>query len=95
MPHLGSLVVACHCFLFLIFFLHDLYFKFIFVCAEPLLLCAFLGCGRGYVLVAVRWFLIAMASVLQSMGSRVHGRQWLWHTGLSCLTACGICWTRD
>ena len=77
------------------FFLHDLYFKFIFVCAGPLLLCAFLGCGRGYILVAVRWFLIAMASVLQSMGSRVHGRQWLWHTGLSCLTACGICWTRD
>ena len=63
MPLLGSLVVACHCFLFLVFFFM-IYILNLFVFVLGLCCCvlSWVVVNRGYVLVAVRWFLIAMAS---------------------------------
>ena len=45
--------------------------------------------SRGYSLVAAHRLLIAVVSLMQSMGSRECGLQWLWHVG-SVFVALGI-----
>ena len=79
MPHLGSLVVACPCFLFLIFsFVIYILNVFLFVLGLCCCVLSWVVVSRRYVLVAVRWFLIAMASRCRA-----------WDLGFTGFSSCG------
>ena len=80
-------------------FLNFIYL-FLFLAVLGLHCCtqAFSSCSEGGLLfIAVRRFLIAVASLVAEHGLQAHGLQQLWHAGsvvaahgLSCSVACGI-----